>query len=43
MTMREAIVPFWPEKAGPKPERNDFAARESVEALVERVRGAGLI
>ncbi len=40
MTMREAIVRFWPEKAGAKPERSDFAARESVEALVERVRGA---
>jgi lysyl-tRNA synthetase, class II len=42
MTMREAIVHFWPEKAGAKPERNDFAGRESVEALVERVRGAGV-
>jgi len=42
MTMREAIVHFWPEKAGAKPERNDFAARESAEALVERVRGAGI-
>jgi hypothetical protein len=42
MTMREAIVHFWPEKAGAKPERNDFAARESVAALVERVRGAGI-
>jgi lysyl-tRNA synthetase class 2 len=42
MTMREAIVHFWPEKAGAKPERNDFAARESVEALVERVRNAGV-
>jgi lysyl-tRNA synthetase, class II len=42
MTMREAILHFWPEKAGAKPERNDFAARESVEALVARVRGAGI-
>jgi lysyl-tRNA synthetase, class II len=42
MTMREAIVHFWPEKAGARPERNDFAARESVEALVGRVRGAGI-
>ena len=42
MTMREAIVQFWPEKAGAKPERNDFSARESVQALVERVRGAGI-
>jgi len=30
MTMREAIVHFWPEKAGAKPERDDFAARGSV-------------
>jgi lysyl-tRNA synthetase, class II len=42
MTMREAIVHFWPEKAGAKPERIDFAARESVAALVERVRGAAI-
>ena len=42
MTMREAIVHFWPEKAGATPERSDFAAHESVEALVERVRGAGI-
>jgi lysyl-tRNA synthetase class 2 len=42
MTMREAILRFWPEKAGAKPERSDFAARESVEALVERVRDAGI-
>src|SRR6202171_2884189 len=42
MTMREAIVHFWPEKAGAKPERSDFAARGSVEALVERVRVAGI-
>src|SRR5450631_2543599 len=42
MTMREAIVHFWPETAGAKPERSDFAARESVEALVGRVRGAGI-
>ena len=42
MTMREAIVHFWPKNAGANPERNDFAARESVEALVQRVRGAGM-
>ena len=42
MTMREAIVRFWPEKAGAKPERSDFAAHGSVEALVDRVRGAGI-
>jgi lysyl-tRNA synthetase class 2 len=42
MTMREAISKFWPEKSGAAPSRNDFATHESVEALVERVRGAGI-
>src|SRR3984885_3618599 len=42
MTMREAIVNFWPENTGAKPERNDFASHASVEALVTRVRGAGI-
>ena len=41
-TMREAIVHFWPEKAGAKPERDDFAARGSVEALVAMTRSAGI-
>jgi len=42
LTMREAIIEFWPEKAGAKPERSDFEARENVEALVSRVRSAGV-
>jgi lysyl-tRNA synthetase, class II len=42
MTMREAISKFWPEKAGTVPSRNDFASHDSVAALVERVRGAGI-
>ena len=42
MTMREAIVQFWPEKAGAKPVVSDFVSRDSVEELVERVRGAGI-
>jgi lysyl-tRNA synthetase class 2 len=42
MTMREAIVHFWPEKAGAKPHRDDFAGHASVESLVERVRAAGV-
>jgi lysyl-tRNA synthetase class 2 len=42
MTMREAITKFWPEKAGAEPGRNDFATQESVEALVKRVRAAGV-
>jgi len=42
MTMREAITKFWPEKAGAAPTRNDFATQEAVEALVMRVRQAGV-
>jgi lysyl-tRNA synthetase class 2 len=40
--MREAIIEFWPEKAGANPERSDFEAREKVEALVSRARSAGV-
>jgi lysyl-tRNA synthetase, class II len=36
MTMREAIIHYWPEAAGAKPEISDFASRESVKKLVER-------
>ena len=42
LTMREAIVEFWPEKAGTKPVRNDFETSETVEGLVSRVRSAGI-
>jgi lysyl-tRNA synthetase class 2 len=42
MTMREAISKFWPEKAGAAPSRSDFATRESVRDLVNRVREAGI-
>jgi lysyl-tRNA synthetase class 2 len=35
-TMREAIIKFWPEKAGAKPEMSDFASAECVKTLVER-------
>ncbi len=42
MTMREAITKFWPEKAGAPPTREDFATQELVEALVMRVREAGV-
>jgi lysyl-tRNA synthetase class 2 len=41
MTMREAIIEFWPEKAGEKPQFSDFATGESVRELVMRARGAG--
>src|SRR6266568_2462934 len=42
MTMREAIVHFWPEKAGAKPVVSDFATIESVKNLVMRVRDTGV-
>jgi len=41
MTMREAILHFWPEAAGVKPEMSDFATHESVAALVRRYNAAG--
>ena len=36
MTMREAIIHFWPESVGAKPELADFASHDSVKALVQR-------
>jgi lysyl-tRNA synthetase class 2 len=42
MTMREAIVKFWPEKAGAAPIQKDFVSHDSVKALVMRVRDAGM-
>ena len=36
MTMREAIIQYWPETAGAKPEMCDFASHDSVQALVRR-------
>ena len=36
MTMREAIVQYWPEAAGPKPELSNFETKESVRDLVAR-------
>ena len=40
MTMREAIIKFWPEAAGAKPEMNEFATSEGVKKLVERFNAA---
>jgi len=37
LTMREAIIQYWPEAAAPKPEVADFATHESVERLVKRL------
>jgi len=36
LTMREAIIKFWPEHAGAKPELSDFSTHEGVKKLVER-------
>ena len=36
MTMREAIIDNWPERAGQKPSMADFASKDSVDALVGR-------
>ena len=40
MTMREAIIHFWPEKAGAKPQMSDFATYDSVKAVVTRFNAA---
>jgi lysyl-tRNA synthetase class 2 len=40
MTMREAVIYYWPEAAGVKPELSDFATRDSVKKLVERFNSA---
>jgi lysyl-tRNA synthetase class 2 len=36
LTMREAIIRYWPEAAGAKPVMGDFASAEGVKKLVER-------
>ncbi len=36
MTMREAIIHYWPEAAGTKPEMSEFADAEGVKGLVQR-------
>lgn len=36
LTMREAIIQYWPEDAGAKPNMLDFANRDSIKALVQR-------
>jgi lysyl-tRNA synthetase class 2 len=36
LSMREAIVKYWPENSAPKPERKDFAGAEALAALVKR-------
>ena len=36
MTMREAIIHYWPEQAGAKPAISEFGSHDSVKELVER-------
>ncbi|HET7751931.1 MAG TPA: lysine--tRNA ligase [Terriglobales bacterium] len=36
LTMREAIIKFWPEAAGAQPQMSDFASGERVATLVKR-------
>jgi lysyl-tRNA synthetase class 2 len=36
LSMRDAIIKYWPEKAGAKPQMTDFASQELVNALVKR-------
>jgi lysyl-tRNA synthetase class 2 len=38
--MREAIIEFWPESAGKKPEATAFVSHDSVAALVQLLRDA---
>ncbi len=40
LTMREAIIEYWPDRAGAKPTLADFGSHESVEALVQRFNSA---
>jgi lysyl-tRNA synthetase class 2 len=40
LTMREAIIYYWPEAAGANPEISDFATQDSVKNLVQRFNAA---
>jgi len=40
MTMREAIIHYWPDAAGAKPDMSDFASGAGVKKLVERFNAA---
>jgi lysyl-tRNA synthetase, class II len=40
VTMREAIIEYWPERAGMKPSLGDFASHDSVKSLVVRFNSA---
>jgi len=40
LTMREAIIYYWPDGAGAKPQMSDFESRDAVENLVRRFNSA---
>jgi lysyl-tRNA synthetase class 2 len=40
LTMREAIIHYWPEAAGSKPEMSDFSSSDGVKKLVEQFNQA---
>jgi lysyl-tRNA synthetase class 2 len=40
LTMREAIMQYWPQATGAKPEMSDFATHDGVKKLVERFNQA---
>jgi len=41
LSMREAIMKYWPENAGPRPEMHDFAGASGVAALAQRLNASG--
>lgn len=41
LSMREAIIKWWPEEAGDAPSMTDFASADAVFELVKRLRAAG--
>src|SRR5262249_53285188 len=40
LTMREAIIAYWPERAGPKPRLSEFSSADSLKAVVDRFNAA---
>jgi lysyl-tRNA synthetase class 2 len=42
MTMREAIIKFWPDKAGAKPQLNEFASPVIVRSMVGHLHNSGV-
>jgi lysyl-tRNA synthetase class 2 len=40
LTMREAIIHYWPDAAGAKPQMSDFGSHDGVKTLVERFNQA---